>query len=1363
MGFNYTRDQQKVLDARNHNILVSAAAGSGKTAVLVERIVRLISEGDRPLDIDRLLVVTFTKAAAEQMRERIGKAISERLQRDPSDSHLQRQEILLHNAQITTMDSFFTFLLRNYFSEIDLDPGFRQIDETESRLLAADVLEDFLEEKYTQKDPAFLACAEWFCPGSDDHELEELILDLCRHAGSHPSPEAWLKERALDYDVADEQALFETPWMRSMVVRMAGLMLDSDSSYAAMQSICLEPGGPDIVWPFLQEERDKLFGGIRSLLEGREAPDPQTLAPDLARELWREVLGALERGFARYPAISSKAKKYAYIDTKLKDSVKRMRDTEKDRLQKLGKKIGGQTPEMILAMMEAAREPVRTLSELALEYHARLAQVKRDRHMIDFVDLEHLALDILAERQEDGSYRARRAAKALRGHYAEILIDEYQDSNEVQELLLQIISGEEDGKYNRFMVGDIKQSIYRFRLARPEIFMEKYNRYRPDDPELERIELDQNFRSRREVLDPVNALFRRIMRREVGGVDYTENASLKKGAVYPGEDLFRPEDPSDPYRAEFLLLETGAGEQGEESSRRSRGPEDGSGAEDGGPEDGTGEDLYEEEDAGILADAVGNLTDRQKEALMIAGRIRQLVGKLQVTDEKTGDLRPARYGDIVILLRATKGWNEDLRAVFEREGIPAYAESRTGYFMAGEIRTVLGLLRVLDNPRQDIPLYGTMRGFYGDFSQDEIAAVRMLKRDGSLYEALRAAAAVPDPGPAPVEKCRAFLGFIDKWRERARYRSVPELLSGLLEETGYQDYCAALPAGPQRAANLQFLRSQADAFTKTDFTGLFQFLRYIDGLKKQEIDYGEANTLDENADVVRIMSIHKSKGLEFPICFVAGLSKGFGFRTHETRGTMVYDGDWGTGVHYYDPVSRVRTSTLRREEIAEKICRDSMGEELRVLYVAMTRAKEKLILTAAIKGLEKKIRDWEGKLAGYFMNPDRDCLSPFLIGGAGSFAELVWQGAMAHLGPEAGRGLYDRTTGPAPEADTDTGTEEERNTGAETGADAGPRERADGTPAELPMTVRILSEKDLQMQAAEDQTGLAGIRESLLSMEGRPLEDQPDPAAASDLADRFFRVYPHEELRDLYAQTSVSEIKHRAMNAAMLRMEEAAGGPAPGALREGAFELFPQVDPVPYLPSFLQEKPLTPGDDAGRAHLAAAEGARRGTAFHRVLELLDYSERKSLLRGGPEEIASWLEKLAASGRIRPEDAALVRIKDLIRFLRSPLADRMEAAAGQGRLFREQPFVLGVSADRIGEGLPEDETVMVQGIIDAFFFEGDSLVLVDYKTDRVRAADELVLRYQTQLDIYGEALESAYGAEPAEKILYSTALGREIRI
>ena len=645
MAIEFTEQQTRVLQARKHNILVSAAAGSGKTAVLVERIVRMISEGDDPTDIDRLLVVTFTKAAAAQMRERIGAAISARIELEPENVHLQRQETLLHNAQITTMDSFFTFLLRNNFSDIDMDPGFRQMDQTESDLMRKDALDDFLEEGYASGDPSLKICANYFCRGAGDRDIltaAEKITDLKRRY-----------EQLLDF--------------------------------------CSLPDGPDLYIPLLQRELRELS----ALGDVPVAGEAGRRDPGEMKDLWEKIIAVLNMEFENLPRFTPG--KYPWVDPAKKDTAMALRKSAKDDVAGLAQKYKGADTGRILERMGLMREAAQAVSDLTIGFLRYFGEVKREKNVIDFVDLEHLALKILTVRGEDGVYRPGRAAMAYRQYFDEILIDEYQDSNEVQEVLLQMISTEDEAVYNRFMVGDVKQSIYKFRLARPEIFMDKLETYRKLDAQKERIDLDSNFRSRAEVLDSVNEVFLRIMRKEIGGVEYDDEVSLKTGAAYPAVS-----DP-DTYKTEFLLVA------------------------------GPGKD-----DAALVPDEIAELSDRQKEAVAVAGRIRELVKGLEVKAED-GNLRPCRYRDIVVLLRSGSGWNEDFREVFERQGIPYYIESKTGYFSSSEIRGVLELVRVLDNPRQDIPLYGALSGYWGGFNEEEIAQIRLAGPDRGmcLYDCLR--------------------------------------------------------------------------------------------------------------------------------------------------------------------------------------------------------------------------------------------------------------------------------------------------------------------------------------------------------------------------------------------------------------------------------------------------------------------------------------------------------------------------------------------------------------------------------------------------------------------------------------------------
>ena len=1251
MAIEFTEQQKRVLQARNHDLLVSAAAGSGKTAVLVERIVRMISEGDDPLDIDRLLVVTFTKAAAAQMRERIGSAIAKRIELDPANTHLIRQEILLGNAQITTIDSFCTFVLRNNFSDIDMDPGFRQMDQTEADLMMKDVMEDFLEECYASGDVSLKTCADYFCHGAGDRELEQILETLYRQAVSHPDPEQWLRDRASDYSVEDENALFSSAFMQFFVLTAAEKVRDLKRQYERILYICGLPDGPSLYLPVIRKELDALS----ALGEVPGAEEAGTCPPDQIRGIWKEVLDVLDMEFSSLPRFYPK--KNPETDPDKKETAMELRKKAKKTAEDLKGRYAAFTPSGIVASMKGMAAVTEALSDLACRFLLCFDSAKKEKNVIDFPDLEHLALKILTERTEDGSYSPRRAAFAYRRYFDEILIDEYQDSNDVQELLLKMISTEEEGKYNRFMVGDVKQSIYKFRLARPEIFIEKLRTYRKTDSEKERIDLDCNFRSRREVLSSVNDVFFRLMRREIGGIEYTDEVSLKCGAAYP-------EAPSgDPYRTELIVVDGAGGGAGDE-----------------------------------IPDEIRSLSSRQREALAVAGRIRELVGTLDVGTEEEG-VRKCRYGDIVVLLRSGKGWNEDFRDVFERQGIPYYIESRTGYFSAMEIQGVLQMIRVLDNPGQDIPLYGVLRGFWGGFSEEETARIRLCAKDstGSLYDCL---VKMADPGYETEEaalqlRCREFLAFLSEWRDKVTYLQIRELLTELFSVTGYEEWCRALPGGEQRAANLRFLLAQAASFDAMELRGLFDFVRYIDQIHQREVDYGEANTLDENADVVRIMSIHKSKGLEFPVCIVAGTAKKHSFKTNDIRGSFLCDNDWGIGMDLWNAAARTRSRTPRKEAIADKIMRESLGEELRVLYVAMTRAKEKLILTGYLDDAAGKLGSWDLKLPVPMGSGEK--LPVPLLTESESYLELLRLAVSANS--------------------------ESRS-----------------------IETRFIRCGDLILSEMQVQSGMGRRREQLEAAGEFGGPDLPDPAFERRLEEIYSRRYAHEDLRGLYTKTSVSELKASAAE------EEA----------EGAFRLFPDILPSPVTPSFaVPAKTWQKSADGGPS--GSFTGTEFGTAVHKLLELFDYGRFTDPAAVTEEEFDEWRAGLADSGRIPRSYAEDLPASGILSFLRSGTARRMAAAHREGKLFREQSFVLGIEADMVDPAFPHEETVLVQGIIDACFMEGGEWVLVDYKTDRVKDPVELELRYRVQLDLYERALMQITGYRVREKLIYSVSLRRVIAL
>ncbi len=1213
MAIYFTPQQQQVIELHNCNILVSAAAGSGKTAVLVERIIRMICDEEHPVDIDRLLIVTFTNAAAAEMRERIAGGIADRLAQNPESEHIQKQSTLLHNALITTIDSFSLFLIRNHFNEIGLDPAFRVADEGEIKLLQQDVLQEMLEDAYAGGEQEFRDCVEYFCPGGREKVLEKYILDLSRYAASFPWPEEWLLQRKEDYSAENVTDLADSDYGRYLTNHVAQMLEGCVEKLTLAKEICESPDGPYMYGALVEQELEQF----------------QKLA----------ACDTLEEYAARIPAVAFgrlPSKKDDSVSLQKREQVKRLRSEVKDAIQGITGKFFLTPLELSVEQAKECRLPVSTLIDLVMEFNRRMQEKKQEKKLIDFSDMEHYALDILLTKK-DGEITPSEVAREYRQYFHEILIDEYQDSNLVQEYLLKAVSGEEDGRFNRFMVGDVKQSIYKFRLARPELFLEKYEHYQLQDGDLRRIDLSKNFRSRGEVVDAVNDIFSCIMSREVGGIAYDEAAALYAGASYlENADCV----------SEMLLIEK--------------------------PEPETGLDA------------------KEAEALAIAQKIKQLRAGYQVTEKATGELRSVRYGDMVILLRTNSGWDEVFKKVLEEQGIPAYITSKTGYFAATEVQELLQLLRVLDNPRQDIPLFGVMKSIFGGFSEPEIALIRGQQRGCSLYEALCSFAAGGDAengnvtGNAEEEalrrKTETFLAQINRYRDYTTYMSIRELLQHVTEDFDYLNYVTALPGGSKRKANVEMLFTKASDFEKTSYFGLFHFIRYIEQLEKYDVDYGEADVLDENADVVRIMSIHKSKGLEFPVTFVAGLSKRFNMQ--DVNQSLVVDMDMGLATDYVNPLRRIRNKTLRRTVLARKMREDNLSEELRVLYVALTRAKEKLIMTAT---LEKAAEKWENSTE---MQTPQLSYMDFIE--AGSYLDFLLP-----VLPKA------RVQVSVIEADALLG--------------------------------RQVMEQ-VQMYTGQQKLECAG--------------KLADLDALAKLQEKFAYRYPYSNLEKLYTKTTVSELKIAAM-------EEK---------DEAAYHLFEEEEIQPYIPAFKKEE-------------KAVSGTVRGNAFHRVMELLDF---EFVLAGQfsdfPESYEAYVQGLdkkkmkdflhefllqeVASLRLSEEYFAAVREQKIVQFLTSPMAYRMWAAEKRGELYREQPFVYGISAERLSRDFPSEEKVLIQGIIDVFFIEDGKLVLLDYKTDVIASMEELWNRYDTQLDYYQEALTKLMDMPVSEKVLYSFYLEKE---
>lgn len=1268
MGMKFTPEQQRVIELHNSNILVSAAAGSGKTAVLVERIIRMICDGEHPADIDRLLIVTFTNAAAAEMRERIAAGIIARLEADPGNEHIQKQSALLHNAQITTIDSFSLFLIRNHFNEIGLDPDFRVADEGEIKLLQQEVLAQLLEDAYAgqfvpEAPEQFHACVEYFCPGGRESVLEQHILNLSRYAGSFPWPAEWLEERKNDYAAGDMEALVCSDYGQYLTERVNRTVEGCLEKLREVKRLCELPDGPYMYGELTEAEIEQL----ERLTSCKDLEEQAAKVPTVT--------------FGRLPS-----KKDDSVDPAKRELAKAIRNSVKDTLSDLSESYFKTPLELAVEQGKACREPLRILLDLVLEFDRRLLAAKQERHLIDFSDMEHYALQILLKREkveESGGTGTDRTetkyrivpsdvAMEYRQYFQEILIDEYQDSNLVQEYLLSAISGEEEGRYNRFMVGDVKQSIYKFRLARPELFLEKYDIYQ-ETGDLCRIDLAKNFRSRIQVVDAVNGVFSRIMSREIGGIAYDDKAALYPGAVYPAQ-----EDPA--YGSELLLI---------------RKPEKG-----------------EREESGIgeqHAEGVGVLVDydnvRQLEALAIAARIKQLKGSLKVMEKSTGELRPVRYSDMVILLRTTSGWDEEFKKILEQQGIPVYITSKTGYFGALEVQELLQFLRVLDNPRQDIPLFGVMQSVFGGFTQEEIAQIRSggeghSRKRMTLYEALKEVAqsgrtveegeeisAGESAGEEAElsQKADTFLQRIGHYRDLTPFTSIRDLLQRILDDYDYLNYVTALPTGSKRRANVEMLLTKASAFEKTSYFGLFHFIRYMEQLEKYDVDYGEADTLDENADVVRIMSIHKSKGLEFPVVFVSGLSKRFNMQ--DANQSLIVDMDLGVAVDYVDSVRRIKNKTLRRTVLSAKMKEDNLAEELRVLYVALTRAREKLILTAVLDKADEK---WElAQMTG------QERLTYLDFCEVGSYMDFLLP-----ILPQTG------------------------------------------------IAVKTLRTEDLAVEELREQLRMGDRREQLrliacgeTTLTGDPEENE---RKLMYLRERFAYQYPHPGLQKLYTKTTVSELKI----AAMAEKDEA------------AFHTFEEKEVVPYIPGFRREQ-------------EKVSGAVRGNAFHRTMELLDFTYlfiESGLFTGCPNNyeeyrrgldknrlqnrLEEFLQRETISLRLTEEYAKAVSLPKILNFLEQELAYRMWRAQEQGLLYREQPFVLGIDAKRLDPDLPEGEKVLIQGIIDVFFIEDGEIVLLDYKTDVIDSLEALWNRYNVQIQYYEEALTKLMQMPVKERILYS---------
>ena len=1239
MERKWTPAQKSAIDTRDCNVLVSAAAGSGKTAVLVERIISMITDPDKNIDIDRLVVVTFTKAAAAQMKDKIRKALDSMLDENPGDVNLLRQITLLNNAQITTIDSFCLWIIRNHFPEVNLDPGFRIMDEGEKKLIENDVLEDVLEEFYAEADEEFFNLVDAFGMGRDDSGLVSIIDKIYRFSRSNPWIDEWFDECMLVYD--DET--YDNPAIKELYDSIKNALLDYRDKYNRLVDICSEPAGPAAYTSALQSD----LLGINEMINSQDFGE-------LGRKIRTFSFEALSR------------KKDAGADPDIKEYVKGQRKLFKDYIGRLNDKIFLKDDEGIFADMQGAGIQIRTLLKVAKVYAKRVSEVKREKGIIDFNDMEHLALSILVKK-EDGKLVYTETADKLANRFEEILIDEYQDSNQLQEVILNAVSktrlsGENN---NIYMVGDVKQSIYKFRLACPELFIEKYDTYSETGDNV-RIELQKNFRSRENVLECANDVFSHIMNKNFSGIGYDESVRLNAGFPYP-------EYSGNNY----------------------------------------GDDANKSTDAILISsENEEEATTRELEADRLAKLIEGIVSSgVNVYDADENIYRPAEYRDIVILTRSVTGWADTFADALMDRGIPAYTDSSTGYFSVREIQVILSMLTIVDNPVQEISLAAAMMSYFGGFTAAELGMVRKLGREyvdknvhNNLYEHLKAVALLDGAGKmhgADVKqlsgKCALFLAKLTEYRDKSSVEPLYDLCWEMIYDSGYYDYVGTMPAGAQRQANLNVLLERAAGYGKSSYSGLFNFLRYIERLKKFDEDFAEGAASLDNENLVRIMSIHKSKGLEFPIVILAGAHKSINFM--DATAPVLVDQNLGIAVDYVDLERRTKTPTIIKGAMARRIVRESIAEEERLLYVAMTRAREKLIITGVVKDADKTLDKYRGsakQLAAdgmlSFADSENiknylDMIMPVCLMDSnklkGNFKVIVDDGEDSWADAfESGE-----MAGEIKEAVSDKNLTVKTETSVSYPIlDELPEYvPADNATGRMKLTVSQLK----AMQAEDDSEENAYMDESVREALEKEADNEQVPADSDN----------QDEQTDSEAMVGLSNS---------------------------------------IIPKFISGEEVK---------LAANE---RGSAYHRVMECLDYSVSVNL-----EGVKADIERMLETGKMNELQVKSVNPWDINTFVQSDTGRRVANAMNNGSVRREQPFVF------------EYEGQLIQGIIDLYFEEDGELVLVDYKTDRVMKDEagekELVKRYAIQLDYYAKALTQLTGKKVKEKIIYSFALGKELSV
>lgn len=1264
----WTTEQLQAIESKGSNILVAAAAGSGKTAVLVERIIHKMI--DDKIDIDKMLVVTFTNAAAAEMRERILEAIYQKLEQDPSNEHLQKQITLLNKASICTIHSFCLDVIRNHFYEIDLPSNFRIADTTEIDLLKQEVLEDLLEQKYIDQDSDFLELLEIYTGYRGDEPLQELVLSIYRFIQSSPFPEKWLQEKVEQFHVDSSLEFGQTSLGK---VILEEIQDELEGSLLKLRKVQKELEKLSECSKFYQVISEDILQ-IEEVLTGRN----DWTNEDKIETSWNEVYQKVHQiSFRKWP-IDKK------VTLDIKEEAKEIRDRVKKDIKEKVVGLISSTSEEIVEDSTTLYPTLQKLTKLVLEFSENFKEKKKEKNCIDFNDIEHLALKLLLD--EEGN--KTQVSKKYEEKFEEIAIDEYQDSNLVQEAILTSIS---KGN-NIFMVGDVKQSIYKFRQARPELFLEKYASYRTKEDKREednlKIQLFRNFRSRTNILDITNLVFEAVMSEKLGDIDYNENEYLNYGANYPeiieNTTKERAEDRScDENRKQYAgIAELNVIDMKEDDIITAV----------------IGEEEEEENSERIEDDVL--------EARFVAKRIKELLqSDYQVYDRKKG-YRHIEPKDIVILLRATS----TLAPIYEKElsdyDLPVFSDSSISYLESVEVETILSVLKLINNPMQDIPLVVVLRSSIGQMTDNELITIRLTDRNCNFYEALiKTRISCEEPLKSKIE---AILEKLEKWREQSEYLPLDELIWQIYLDTGYYHYVGLLPNGEMRQANLKTLFEKAKQYETASFKGLFHFIQFIEKLKKQNGDLGSAKLIGESANVIRIMSIHKSKGLEFPVVFLSHTHKKFNLR--DLNEVILMHQDLGLGPTLIDTTKKLKYTTTAKQAISLKVKQETLSEEERILYVALTRAKEKLIITGRSKDLQKALQEKEKNLSIYGDCSEGDDIKIDykLMKKCNSYLDWLEYVYLFHQGKTI---------------------------------------TLKGEKLELSdiITLNTFSKPDLikELQVIEEKQ-----QTDITKLIQEEVEKQKE-TELSKLKQSLEWEYAYEVDTKLPTKTSVTKLKQEQANElpsldSQVNWEEG----------EESFDMEPEgvlgekeqlgnrengnteKNQGSNQMKYLQVKPLESEE------ITNLTPAQKGTLIHLCIQKLDEKKEYEL-----QDIQNLIQELEQKEIITSIEAEAIDVDLVYSYTKSELFQKLKKAK---EIYKEQPFYINIPAKEIfreAKEIGSEKNILVQGMIDLYYIdEQDQVHLVDFKTDYVPKGKEKQVadKYQVQIDIYRKALEEALG-------------------